>query len=64
MLCLPSGACPVRMDLAAQITLPHRHGGLGLSHTGPTDGVTEYLATATTAPCTAAAMSCGYKLFR
>jgi hypothetical protein len=35
--------------LTEQITLPHRHGRLGLSHTSPTDGVTAYLAAAATA---------------
>jgi hypothetical protein len=35
--------------LTEQITLPHRHGGLGLSHTSPTDGVAAYLAAAATA---------------
>jgi hypothetical protein len=35
--------------LTEQITLPHRHGGLGMSHTSPTDGVAAYLAGAATA---------------
>jgi hypothetical protein len=35
--------------LTEQITLPHRHGGLGLSHASPTDGVAAYLAAAATA---------------
>jgi hypothetical protein len=30
--------------LTEQVTLPHRHGRLGLSHTSPTDGVAAYLA--------------------
>jgi hypothetical protein len=35
--------------LTEHITLPHRHGRLGLSHTSPTDGVATYLAAAATA---------------
>jgi hypothetical protein len=48
--CLPSWACPVWTALLTeQITLPHRHGELGLSHTSPTDGVAAYLSAAATA---------------
>jgi hypothetical protein len=35
--------------LKEQITLPHGHGGLGLSHTGPIAGVATYLTAAATA---------------
>jgi hypothetical protein len=45
LLGLPSVDGP----LTEQITLPHRHGGLGLSHTSPADGVAAYLAAAATA---------------
>jgi hypothetical protein len=47
--------------LTEQITLPHRHGGLGLSHTSPTDGVATYLAAAAT---THHAMHRGPEAFR
>jgi hypothetical protein len=36
----------VEGPLTAQITLPHRHGGLGLSHTCPAEGSAAYLAAA------------------
>jgi hypothetical protein len=57
----PPGPAPCGRPFDRTDHPPPRHGGLGLSHTSPTDGVAAYLAAAATAHC---AMHRGPEAFR